>query len=248
MFATLPIPVVFAHRGACAYAPENTLAAFGLALEQGATAIEFDVKLSSDGQVVVIHDQTVDRTTDGTGNVRALSLVALRGLDAGSWMAEKYRGEKIPTLDELFGRFGDRVLMNVELTNYASPFDGLVSKVARLVERHGLEQRVLFSSFFPHNLMKAARLLPSVARAQLIYPGASGAWQRLWGRLLPLQAEHPFLKDVTGSSIANAHARGRRVHAWTVNETGDMLRLKTLGADGIFSDDPLKALGIFGGS
>ena len=135
--------------------------------------------------------------------------------------------------------------MNVELTNYASPFDTLVSKVTGLVQKHGLQQNILFSSFFPHNLMKAAGLLPAVARAQLILPGASGRWQRLWARFIDVQAEHPFAKDVSRKSVGAAHARHRRVHVWTVNTRDEMLRLKDLAVDGIFSDDPIEALKTF---
>ena len=94
-------PAFFAHRGACAHAPENTLSAFELAAKQGAPAIEFDVKLTSDRQVIIIHDQTLDRTTNGSGEVAKHSLAALRELDAGSWLSADFRGEKIPTLDEV---------------------------------------------------------------------------------------------------------------------------------------------------
>jgi glycerophosphoryl diester phosphodiesterase len=248
MFETLSKPVVFAHRGASAYAPENTLAAFQQALRQGAQAIEFDVKLTSDGHIVIIHDQTVNRTTNGTGQVTKLPLAALRELDAGSWLSAEFRGEKIPTLNEVFETFGRKLFMNIELTNYATPFDALVLKVVEIVKKHGLENRVLFSSFFPHNLMNAARLLPQIPRGQLIFPGGAGLWQRSWGRLINIQAEHPFTEDVTQKLVADAHARGRRIHAWTVNAPDEMRRLKSLGVDGIFSDDPLKALEIFFGS
>ncbi len=248
MLETLSKPVVFAHRGACTYAPENTLAAFELAYRQGAPAIEFDAKLTLDGQVVIIHDQSVERTTDGTGRVAGLPLAVLRELDAGSWLSAEFRGEKIPTLDEVFETVGKKLFMNVELTNYATPFDALVSKVVETVKLHGLENRVLFSSFFPNNLMQAARLLAQVPCGQLIFPGRAGWWQRLWGRSLNLQAEHPFTRDVTQKSVADAHARGRRVHVWTVNAPNDIRRLKRLGVDGIFSDDPLKALEIIASS
>src|SRR3972149_5202117 len=142
MIDPFPQPVIFAHRGASACAPENTLAAFQLALEQGAPAIEFDVKLTSDGQVVVIHDQTANRTTDGAGNVANLPLAALRELDAGSWLSAAFRGERIPSLDEVFEALGKKLFMNVELTNYATSFDTLIPKVAHLVKKHGLENCV----------------------------------------------------------------------------------------------------------
>jgi glycerophosphoryl diester phosphodiesterase len=251
MVEMLPGPVIFAHRGASAYAPENTLAAFELAFKQGAPAVEFDVKLTSDAQIVVIHDQTVDRTTDGTGKVKKLPLTTLREFDAGSWFSANgappgyFRGEKIPTLDETFETIGKKMFMNVELTNYATPFDQLIPKVVEAVKKHRAEERVLFSSFSPYNLTEAARLLPRVPRGQLILAGNAGVWQRIWGRLSNVQAEHPFLEDVTLNSVADAHAHGRRVHVWTVNAPDDMRRLKSLGVDGIFSDDPLLALQIF---
>lgn len=239
MTTTLPpIPTIFAHRGASAYAPENTLAAFTLALEQGAPAIEFDVKLSADRQVIAMHDATLDRTTNGTGKVCDLSLAALRELDAGGWKDARYAGERIPTLEEIFQAVGGRLFMNIELTNYSTPFDGLVDEVAALVRRHSMEKRVLFSSFFPTNLIRARQLLPNVPCGQLALPGRAGGWQRFSSRLMRLEAEHPYTEDVTAQGIARAHARGRRVHVWTVNDPDDMRRLRTLGVDGIFTDDP----------
>jgi len=245
MFANLPRPTVFAHRGASAHAPENTLAAFKLAAEQGADGIEFDVKLSADGQVVVHHDSTLDRTTTGKGKIGDYSLSELKKLDAGAWFGEAYRGEPIPTLAEIFETVGDKLFMNIELTNYATPFDKLVDKVAELVKRHHMEERILYSSFFPHNLMRAGTLTPGLPRGQLALPGPAGWWQRRWGNLLTIQAEHPFIGDVSAQSIARAHARGRRVYVWTVNDPSEMLRLQTLGVDGIIGDDPKLALSVY---
>jgi glycerophosphoryl diester phosphodiesterase len=246
MFNQLTSPYFFAHRGASAYAPENTLAAFELAAQQGAPAIEFDVKVTADGHVVIIHDQTVDRTTDGSGQVTKMSLAALRELDAGckaKWhFAPPAAREKIPTLDEVFEAVGKKLFINVELTNYATPFDALVPKVVELVKKHGLEKRVMFSSFYPHNLMAAARLLPDVPRGQLFLDGGAGWWQRAWGRLINVQAEHPWKGDVTADYVKSAHARGRRVQVYTVNTPEDMRHLRQLGVDAIFTDDPLAAL------
>jgi glycerophosphoryl diester phosphodiesterase len=239
MITHFPTPIIFAHRGASAYAPENTLAAFELAVKQGAPAIEFDVKLTSDRQVIIIHDQTLNRTTNGSGPVKTQSLAALRELDAGSWKSTEYCGEKIPTLDEVFEAVGKKLLINVELTNYATPFDGLVHEVAALVKKHGLQERVIFSSFLPTNLVIARRLLPSVPRGQLIDEGNAGWWQRFAANFMSLDAEHPYTKDVTAELVKRAHSKGRRVHVWTVNDPADMRRLRALGVDGIFTDDPL---------
>jgi glycerophosphoryl diester phosphodiesterase len=148
MLETLHRPTIFAHRGASAHAPENTLAAFELALAQGADGIELDAKLSADEHVVVIHDATVDRTTDRHGRVKDMSLAELRSLDAGRFFAEKYRGEKIPTLEEVFEGVGKSTFVNVELTNYDTPGDHLVEYVCVQVKKFGLQKQVMFSSFF----------------------------------------------------------------------------------------------------
>lgn len=235
-------PLVFAHRGASAHAPENTLAAFQRALDDGAPAIEFDVKLSRDGVVVIIHDHTVDRTTDGHGSVRAMTLSQLRALDAGSWFDSTFRGERLPTLDEVFGRFGGQVFMNVELTNYASPFDLLVPKVALIIKKHRLQEGVLLSSFLPHNLSTARRLLPEVPRGLLAFPSWKGDWQRVVGRFMDLQAEHPFVGDITARYVEAIHARKRKAFAYTANDAAQMRRLFDLGIDGLFTDDPALAL------
>ena len=104
MWTDLSCPIIIAHRGDKTHAPENTLAAFKLAAENGADAIEFDVKLTADGRVIVLHDQTVNRTTNGMGKISKLPYAAVRDLDAGAWFSEKFRGERIPTLDEVFRR------------------------------------------------------------------------------------------------------------------------------------------------
>jgi glycerophosphoryl diester phosphodiesterase len=235
-------PYFFAHRGACAHAPENTIEAFQMAFEQGAKLIEFDVKLSADKNVVVIHDQTVDRTTNGKGKVNQLTLPEIKKLDAGSWFDGRFSGVKVPTLDEVFEILGKKLFMNVELTNYATPWDALVERVASSVKKYGMERSVLFSSFYPTNLIRAKRLLPDVPRGQLVFPGKAGWWQRRWGGLIDVQANHPYTSDVTSDSVAQAHRHNRLVHVWTANKPEDMRRLCDLGVDGFFTDDPLVAM------
>ena len=240
--------MVFAHRGACKYAPENTLASFQLALVQGAEAIELDAKLSADGEVVVIHDPTVDRTTDGTGRVNQLTLQELKRLDAGSFFAEKYSGEKIPTLDEVFESVGNKIFINVELTNYSSRQDSLVPQVAKLVKKHHLENSVLFSSFTPINLQRMKALLPEVPVGLLALEGFLGTLNRssYYLRLSPAIL-HPYLKDVNEHLMQRERKRNRRVHVWTVNEVSDLERMKTLGVNGVFTDDPITAIKVFRG-
>src|SRR5512139_1614857 len=137
---SLTQPVVFAHRGASAHAPENTLAAFELALAQQADAIELDVKLSADGQVMVIHDSSVDRTTNGHGKVQDMTLAELKALDAGSFFNSQFAGEKIPTLNEVFEAMGKRTFINIELKNHRSHGEDLVETVCMLVKKHQMQK------------------------------------------------------------------------------------------------------------
>jgi len=238
----LPRPAIIAHRGASAYSPENTLAAFELALKQNADAVELDAKLTADGHVIVIHDQTVDRTTAHTGRVKNLPLSEFRKMDAGSHFDIAFKGEPVPTLDEVFKAVGQLTYINVELTNYASMMDNLPHKVASLVKKHRLGRRVIFSSFNPLALIKIHKLVPEAPIGLLAVQGRKGAFLRSWpGRLLGYHSLHPELNDVTPALVNGAHRRNKKVLVWTVNRAEEMRRLFQLGVDGIFTDDPVLA-------
>ena len=243
MLTSLPQPIIFAHRGASAYAPENTIAAFELALAQNADAIELDAKLSADGHAIVIHDPAVDRTTGVHSRVKDLPLRELQSLDAGSFFSEKFHGEKIPTLEEVFEAVGKRTFINVELTNYNTPHDQLVETVCMLVKKFGLQKRVMFSSFFASNLSRARAYLPDVPRGLLTFRGLLGAWARSFGFAFGgYQALHPYFTDVTPQQVQRVHRLNRRIHVWTVNAEDDMRRLFYWGVDAIFTDDPQLAV------
>jgi glycerophosphoryl diester phosphodiesterase len=240
MFAQPSHPIIFAHRGASAHAPENTIAAFLLALQQGADGIELDAKLTADGHVVVIHDQTVDRTTKISGKVGDMPLEALLELDAGSHFDVAFKGEPIPTLEQVLERIGPDVLINIELSNYASPFDDLPEKVAALVKRYHTTDRVLFSSFNPLALRRVQRLLPDVPVGLLALSGRKGFLARgRFGRLLiSYQSLHVGLEDVTATLIERVHQNKKKIFAYTVNQASDMFRLFDQEVDGIYTDDP----------
>lgn len=249
MLTSLSQPVIFAHRGASAHAPENTLAAFELAHTQGADAIELDVKLSADGHVIVIHDTTVNRTTGASGKVKDLKLADLRALDAGSFFSPQFQAEKIPLLEEVFEAMGNKLFINVELTNYSTPRDHLVESVCSLVKKFNLQKRILFSSFFAFNLTKAHSYLPDVPCGLLTYGGLLGAWARSFGFAFgDYAALHPYLTDVSQQQVARVHRLKRRVHVWTVNAEKDLRRLMEWNVDGIFTDDPQLAVRLRGES
>jgi len=233
------LPLIYAHRGACAYAPENTLAAFRLAVQHCADAVELDAKLTADGEVVVFHDQILDRTTDGSGRLADKTLTELKKLDAGAWFSAQFAGEPIPTLDEVFEAVAAHLRINVELTNYATPNDNLVARVVDLVRRRSLQDKVLFSSFHPLNLIKAKRLLPEVPVAILALKGKAGALARSFvGRWISPDYIHPYYSDVNALWIERQHALGRKVNVWTVNAPEDIRNLIRWDVDGIITDDP----------
>ncbi|MHB0965427.1 MAG: glycerophosphodiester phosphodiesterase [Bellilinea sp.] len=238
-------PLIYAHRGASAYAPENTLAAFRLALEQGADGIELDAKLSADGEVVVIHDQTVDRTTQGKGRVNQLALSELKKLDAGSWKGDAFNGEKIPTLAEVFASVGGKLKINVELTNYSSPQDGLPEKALALVQEYHLEDSILFSSFLLSNLAAVRRVWPEAPVGILADPGLKGLRNRSkLSREISPDYMHPYFLDVSRRLVEREKAAGRLLNVWTVNSLIVMRKLIRFGVAGIITDDPLLGLKI----
>ena len=243
MLNELPAPLILCHRGAKNYAPENTLAAFETALELGADGFELDTQLSLDGRVIVFHDPTVDRITNGHGKLSTISLTEIRELDAGSSFSEKFRGEKIPILDEVFETIGKRAIINIELKNFSTPFDNLAEKVCEVVRRHGMQKNIIFSSFLPWNLKKAARILPEVPRGLITIKGRLGLWGRSFGfNFGSYDALHPYLGDVTAQQVQRVHKLKRRVHVWTVNTAEDMHQLFSWGVDGIITDDPQLAM------
>ncbi len=246
MWNDIPTPIIVAHRGDKACAPENTLSAFKEAAKKGADAVEFDVKLTIDGQVIVIHDQTVDRTTNGKGNVANLSFSELRRLDAGLQFPGQFPEEKIPSLEEVFETVGKLLYMNIELTNYSTPSDTLVLNVVEMVKKHGMQRRVLFSSFLPWNLRKARTLLPEVPCGLLTMRGWMGFWGRSFGWRDSYDALHPFFTDLNAGLINRVHAAGKQVNVWTVYKEVDMKRMIGLGVDGLITGNLSRALNLLG--
>jgi len=163
--------LVVAHRGSSAFAPENTLAAFRRAVSDGADAIELDVHLSRDGEVVVIHDARLRRTTDGRGWVSRHSVRELKRLDAGGWFHRRFAGERVPTLSEVLEEIGGRVGVNIEIKgNRRQQKRGIVERCLSVVRRHRASRCVMISSFY-HPFVKRAKLLEgSLAAGVLFHP------------------------------------------------------------------------------
>lgn len=231
-------PIVIAHRGASAEAPENTLAAFRAAREQGADMIELDARWSADGEPVLMHDPTIDRTTDGHGPLAALGLREIRSLDAGSWFSPRFRGERVLTLQEALVILGPRIRLNIELCADVAPPAGFAARLMRLVEDARLPEPPLFSCF-DFSLLAAVRAEDPRAS---IAPLFRERGEPILRRVLALRpaAAHPRHHLVEPGLLSRLHEEGMRVHAWTVNDTKEARRLLRLGVDGIFTDHPAR--------
>jgi len=240
-------PLVIAHRGASFSAPENTLAAFGLAREIGADGIELDTSLTSDDIPVVIHNLTLEHTTNGTGPVRDLDLSAIKALDAGSHFSPKFRGEQIPTLDEVFETIGPQLIVNIELKSISSRANGLEPAVASVIQRHNAGQRVIVSSFNPFALRRFRTAALDIPLGYLVSPDEPLYLRQDW--LLAgvrYQARHPEDIMVDAHYMAKTKRRGYRVNVWTVDDPERIIQLQALGVDGIITNRPdvaLQALG-----
>ncbi len=231
--------LILGHRGAAAEAPQNTVAAFRRAMQVGADGVELDVQLSRDGQVVVIHDDTVDSVTGVSGRVAAMTLAELQALDAGRLFDAEFAGERIPTLDQALEAVGPEGIVNIELKGEGLLGDGLEREVARSVHAHRMEGRVIISSFNHLRLWRMRRLDPLLPRAMLHWPGGPAYERNLW--LLPLaqpDALHPDASMVNPAYMARARRWGVRVNVWTVDDPAGAQRLLDLGVDGIITNDP----------
>jgi glycerophosphoryl diester phosphodiesterase len=245
MYGAGDTTLVFGHRGAKAYAPMNTIPAFELAAEQGAQGIELDVQLSSDGELVIIHDYTVDSTSDGTGEVATKSLDELKALDMGSWFDAKFAGLRIPTLDEVFTAVGQALYVNVENKVYSLPEPIMDKAVVDCILRNNMQERVIVSSFAPHNLRRMHRLSPDIPQGYLQSPETmAGATQDV---LNPddYHAEHWHHSMIDTPQMDYARETGKYVNTWTVNDATRARQLRLLGVHCIITDYPdviLKAL------
>ncbi len=228
---------VCAHRGFSAIAPENTLAAFQLAIEEGVDGIELDVHMTRDGEIVVLHDETVDRTTDGTGRVRDLELSEIKRLDSGRWFSEKYSGQAIPTLSEVLELFSQTNLwINIELKNNIVKYPRLEELVVEEIERYGLQDRVILSSFNHYSLHHLKLYRPELELAALLAAGLYEPW--VYAGHLGVDGIHPYYPSVTEEMIAECHARGIRVRPYTVDDREQMEKLARAGVDAIITNFP----------
>jgi glycerophosphoryl diester phosphodiesterase len=232
-------PQIFAHRGARVVAPENTLPAFQKALDMQVDGIELDVHCSKDGQLVVIHDFTVNKTTNAKGKISDFTAAELADLDAGSHLSAEFAGIGVPTLDQVFDLVGNRCRVNVEIKSEDPLGGNQVEPLIAMLQKRNLYDQVIVSSFNPITLIKMRWTDPKI-RLGLLYekelpPHLRQAW---FTPLMQPEALHPYYKLIDEKLMAWAKSKGCAVNTWTVNDVGEAKQLAALGVDVIMSDVP----------
>ncbi|MGM9987647.1 MAG: glycerophosphodiester phosphodiesterase [Bacillaceae bacterium] len=232
---------IFAHRGSKGTHPENTLAAFREAIAVGADGIEFDVHLTSDGEMVIIHDEKLNRTTTGKGYVKDYTLAQLKQVDAGVKFSKQFKGERIPTLREVFELVKDtNLILNIELKNDVFRYEGMEEKVVSLIKDFHFEDRVLFSSFNHDSIALLQELAPHIPAAllyqfydeEVVNDGINKKGEGL----------HLDIRLLEQEMVQQAHQNGLPVRVWTVNKEKDIQKMMNYDVDAIFSDFPKRAL------
>jgi len=230
-------PLVYGHRGARARAPENTIEAFDLAIAEGADGIELDVRMTADGELVVLHDRHIQLEGGKAVEVERLTFGQLD-------LAAKRTGHAIPTLNEVLAWQRQRgCLANVELKGDVPQRSWLARQSAESILRHGTEG-ILISGFHPMLVREMARRLPTVPAALLLEPGNLNRFEHAIGgyRLLGACGVHPQHTLLTPAYLRPLREAGALVNTWTVNDEADATRLASLGVDGIVTDRPLEVL------
>lgn len=232
---------IFAHRGASGYAPENTLEAFALAMEQGADGIELDVQMTRDGELVVIHDETVDRVSDGTGEVRSYTLEDLKKLRVSNHM-EQYPDVRIPTLREVLELVKPGTMeVNIELKTGIFWYPEIEKKVLELVQEEGMENRVIYSSFNHYSIQKIRELSPEAETAYLF--GDVILHVEEYASKTGVKGLHPALYHVKMADFMKEYqASGLAVRVWTVNDEQQIEELIRQGADAVITNYPDRGL------
>lgn len=231
---------IFAHRGFSALFPENTMSAFFEADKSGADGIELDVQLTKDGEIVVIHDEKVDRTSSGKGFVKDFTYKELMKLNVGKKGGKK---ERIPTIKEVFEWMkSNNIICNIELKNGLIRYEGMEEKLIQLIHHFNLAERIIFSSFNHYSIVYCYQLNPEIETAPLYSEGLYMPW--IYGQSIRSKGIHPYYVTLTDEIITKSIHSGVAVRPYTVNKEEDMKRLFHLNCSGFITDDPVLAVNI----
>ncbi|SFS49477.1 glycerophosphodiester phosphodiesterase [Marininema halotolerans] len=232
---------IYAHRGYSAIAPENTMIAFQKAVDAGAHGLELDVHLTKDHEMVVIHDETLQRTTNGRGRVRNLSLEEVRRVDAGSWFGDDFQGERVPLLSEVVALAArDGLSLNIELKNNKIAYEGLERQVIAMLEDYDMINQTVISCFDHYSLRRVKEVCPKVDTAILYMANLFEPWE--YARHVGVTSIHPYRPTVTREMLTKSHALNLPVRPFTINQEKEMRRLIDMGVDALITDNVKEAL------
>lgn len=230
---------ILGHRGAMGLAPENTLPSFRKAIEASADGVEFDVQLSADGVPVVIHDEKVDRTTDGRGKVNELSVRELEKLDAGRFFSDKFVETRLPLLKEVLEVIQGMDIINLELKNGNVRYEGMEEKVIEMTREFGVFDKTVFSSFNHYSLKKLKEIEPAARTGVLYMAGIYQPWE--YARKLGAESIHPYYAAVVPDIVEECHKQEMAVNVFGVNESETIRKLLMMNVDAIITDYPGRA-------
>ncbi|NHJ05170.1 MAG: glycerophosphodiester phosphodiesterase [Candidatus Heimdallarchaeota archaeon] len=220
----MKLPIIFGHRGASSEHPENTMKAFKQAFIEGALGIEFDVRFSADNEIVIIHDELINRTSDGIGKVNSLTLKELRNFDFGL-------GEKIPTLKEVLLEFGNKFWLNIEIKEV-----GLEEQLVRLLSQNKISEKFVVSSFYGEVLNKIKEISSKIPTA-FLYDFPINNLDELTNEI-QIDGIHPGKNQINQKLIDQAHERSLSVRGWTIDEIDLAINFTSINIDGIITNTP----------
>ena len=227
----------YAHRGASAYYPENTMLSFEKAIEMGCTGIETDVQLTKDGVLVLIHDELVDRTTDGEGFVKDYPYNDLNKLDAGCWKGKEFTGVKIPTVEELLLLTKDKnIIINFEIKNGIVMYEGIEQKLIDLIHKHKMESKVTFSSFNHYSMAKCRKLTKEISTGLLYMEGLYKPYN--YAKTVGANAIHPHFNALNEEVIKKTQKHKVKINVFTINDKKQMKFFLDMKVDGIITNYP----------
>jgi len=235
---------IYAHRGASGTYPENTLAAFNEAAQLNIHGVELDVHLTKDGELVVIHDESINRTSNGEGYIKDMTLAELRAFDFGSWFGAQFAGEMIPTLEEVLSIYKNTSHhVNIELKSDIFPYEGMGEKVLQTIVKMDMSERVVISSFDHEAIQNIKQNAPHIEVALLTMEVMVDAYD--YARFIPADALHIHLPTAQRKMTKDALLKGAIIRVFTVNEIEYAKALQQIGVHAIFTDFPEKMMRVF---
>ena len=236
---------LIAHRGGAKLAPENTLAAFKNAIKIGVDMIEIDVHLTKDGKVIVIHDEKIDRTTDGKGTIKDMTLAEIRKYDAGSWFDKKFKGEKVPTLDEVMETLKGKAKLLIEIKDGDELYPGLEKKVVETIHKYNANSWVIVQSFNENSVLRVRKMDSSIPTFYLLgrnfddfYSNVAKAVNSGNTVIKKYDGVAPHYSMLDSEKVKTFHKAGFKVFTWTVDKPEDMKKIIDTGVDGIITNVP----------